>query len=117
MQMQAYAREHQALIERVRESYVFDHEPSIRDLFSEHRAIPQILLEAAHHLNAAFGNDRVFVLRTSIPDAGPRTMYAVVMWPGSVSDVRQALDTFDNQWWLSRAHRASGHLTFTYELA
>jgi len=115
MQMHAYAREHQALLERVREIYVFDPESCIRDLLNEYRVIPQVLLEAAPYLKAAFGNNAVLVLRTS-PETGPSTIYAVVIWIGSVRDVRQALEAFDNQWWISRASLASGRLTFTYEL-
>ena len=116
LQMQLYAREHEAILEKVRESYILDPEPLVRDLLNEHRAVPHILLEAAHYLKASFGDNAVLVLRTSIPETGPRTLYAVVMWTGSISHVRQALDDFDNQWWLSRAALANGHLFFTYEL-
>jgi len=33
-----------------------------------------------------------------------------------LQDARNALDKFDNDWWMSHARQAGGYLTFTYEL-
>lgn len=88
----------------------------MRDFLTERRAIPQMLLEAAPQLKAYFGGTAVFNLRAPIDEAGSRTLYAVAMWPGEVLDVRDALAKFDKDWWMARAGRAAGYLTFTYEL-
>jgi hypothetical protein len=114
--MEEYASQYQAVLEELRKYYVLRTDSSIRDFLNSHRTIPQILLEAAPQLRAFFGANAVFTLRASIDEAGSRTLYAVVMWPGATQDARNVLATFDNQWWIARAGQASGHLTFTYEL-
>jgi len=89
---------------------------SVQDFLTEHRAIPQLLLEAVPKLKFYFGGTAVLSLRATIDEAGSRTLYAVVMWPGKFQDVREALADFDNGWWMARAGEAAGYLTFTYEL-
>jgi len=106
--------QHEAVANEVRKHYAAD--SSVLSFLSEHRSIPQILLGAAPQLKACFGADTVFDLRAPIDEAGSRTLYAVVMWPGKSQDARDALAKFDNDWWMARAGQAAGYLTFTYEL-
>jgi hypothetical protein len=115
-QMAEFAARHEAILNDVRKHYVLPADASVRVFLTEHRAIPQILLEAAPQLKASFGGNAVFNLRAPIDEAGSRTLYAVVMWPGKLRDVRDALTKFDNDWWMARAGQAAGYLTFTYEL-
>ena len=110
------AAQHEAVVNDVRKHYVLPADASVRDFLTEHRAIPQILLEAAPQLKAHFGGNAIFNLRAPIDEAGSRTLYAVAMWPGELRDVRDALAKFDNDWWMARAGQAAGYLTFTYEL-
>ncbi len=115
-QMAESAAQHEAVVNDVRKHYVLPADASVRDFLTEHRAIPQILLEAAPQLKAHFGGNAIFNLRAPIDEAGSRTLYAVAMWPGELRDVRDALAKFDNDWWMARAGQAAGYLTFTYEL-
>jgi hypothetical protein len=100
----------------IRKTFIFPSDSSVITFLNEHRTLPEILLEAAQHLRTSFGADAIFNLRTPIDESGERTLYAVVMWPGTVEAVRAALASFDDIWWLANSRRTSGHLTFTYEL-
>lgn len=115
-QMAESAAQHEAVVNEVRRCYVLSADAPVRAFLAEHRTIPQILLEAAPHLKVYFGGNAVFNLRVPIDEAGSRTLYAAVMWPGELRDVRQALARFDDNWWMARAGQAAGYLTFTYEL-
>jgi len=114
--MAEFDAQHQAVLNDVRKLYVLPADESVRNFLTEHRAIPNILLEAAPQLKACFGGNAVFNLRAPIDEAGSRTLYAVAMWPGKLRDVRDALARFDNDWWMVRAGQTAGYLTFTYEL-
>jgi hypothetical protein len=100
----------------VRKHYVLPADPSVIDFLADHRAIPQLLLAAAPQIKGYFGRNAVFNLRAPLDEAGSRTLYAVVMWPGKLRDVRDALARFDDEWWMARARQAGGYLIFTYEL-
>jgi hypothetical protein len=114
--MAAFAAQHEAVLVDVRKHYVLSADAAVKDFLAEHRAIPQILLEAAPQLKRYFGSNAVLNLRAPIDEAGSRTLYAAVMWPGELRDVREALERFDKDWWMARAGQAAGYLTFTYEL-
>lgn len=116
MLMAAFVAQNEAVLNDVRKHYVFPADASVQDFLAEHRAIPQLLLEAAPRLKTYFGGNVVFNLRAPVDEAGSRTLYAVAMWPGRLRDVRDALARFDNDWWMARAGQAAGYLTFTYEL-
>jgi hypothetical protein len=73
-------------------------------------------LEAIPALKTCFGPQAVFALRAPIDDSGSQTLYAVAIWPGSMREVREALEKFDETWWIQHSQKASGYLTFTYEL-
>lgn len=115
-QMTAFEAQHEAVVNELRRTFVMPDESSVVTFLSEHRTIPQILSEAATHLRACFGTGAVFNLRVPIDESGSRTLYAVVMWPGKLRDVREALAKFDDRWWIAHSRQTSGYLTFTYEL-
>jgi hypothetical protein len=115
-QMAAFASQHEAVLNDVRKHYVLPADSSVVNFLTEHRTIPQILLEAAPQLKTCFGAEAVFSLRAPIDEAGSRTLYAVAMWPGKLQHAREALARFDNAWWIARSRQASGYLVFTYEL-
>jgi hypothetical protein len=114
-QMSAFAVEHEAFLQEVRKHFVMPADSSVTTFLTEHRSVPQALLEAAGHLKECFGADTVFRLRTTVDEAGSRALDAGVIWPGSVGDVRTALAKFDD-WWLAQLRPGAGYLTFTYEL-
>ena len=115
-QMAEFAAQHEAAVRKLRKHYVLPADASVLDFLTEHRTIPQVLLEALPELKTCFGGNTVFHLRAPVDEAGSRTLYAVAMWPGEVADARNALARFDDAWWLSRAGQTAGRLTFTYEL-
>jgi hypothetical protein len=116
LQMERFEAEHQTLISALRRRFVFPADSSVTDFFSRHRTVPAILLQAEPYLRKHFGNEAVFNLRAPIDDSGSQTLYSVVMWPGPVRAVRQALERFDDEWWIPNSRQALGYLTFTYEL-
>ena len=115
-QMAQFEADHEAAVAELRRIYVFLNDQAIRSFFKSHRTAPQLLLEAVPHLRQNFGADTVFNLRAMTDEYGAQTLYAVTVWPGSVRDVRIALDHFDEQWWIANSNQASGDVTFTYEL-
>ena len=114
-QMAEFAKR-EALFKEILQHYVLPSDSSVTDFLMAHRTIPQILLGAVPQLKGSFGGNAIFHLRAPIDDSGVRTLYAVAIWPGKLSDVRAALANFDDQWWIANSPQAAGHLVFTYEL-
>ena len=115
-QMAEFSARHDALLCEVRRRYVLPKDSSVKTFLIEHRTLLPILLEAVPQLKACFGAQAVFSLRAPIDDSGSQTLYSVVIWPGNVREVREALARFDDTWWIQHSREASGYLTFTYEL-
>ena len=114
-QMLELAEQNSALNDLQR-SFVLPTDSSVSRFLSEHRTISQILLESVAHLKTCFSVDSLFHLRAPIDESGSQTLYAVIKWPGTLEDVRRALDRFDDTWWLAHSRQSSGYLCFTYEL-
>jgi hypothetical protein len=100
---------------QVRKYYVLSSVSSVTEFLNEHRTIPQLLLQAHPHLRQYFG-DTVFSLRTNSDEYGWEKLYVAAMWPGSVEEAMDALESFQEHWWLQQFSLSSGRLTFTYEL-
>src|SRR5258706_14651599 len=115
-QMAEFSAQHEALSSELRRQYVMPADSSVTAFLTEHLALAPILLEAVPQLKACFGAQAIFILRAPIDDSGLQTLYAVAIWPGNVGDVREALEKFDETWWIQHSREASGYLTFTYEL-
>jgi hypothetical protein len=107
--------EHQAAIGEVAKLYRTPKDASVATFLRENSTIPQLLLQAAPRLKKYFG-DAALTLRAPVDEDGSQTLYAVVLWPGDVTEVRQALDKFDDNWWLAKSGPDAGSLSFTYEL-
>lgn len=114
--MAEYSAHHDALLCKVRRHYVLPSDSTVMTFLTQHRMLPPILLEAAPQLEVCFGAQAVFTLRAPIDESGSQTLYSVAMWPGDVSEVREALRKFDDTWWIDHSREALGYLTFTYEL-
>jgi hypothetical protein len=119
-----YAEEHlsvfaepepKAAIDEVARHYRTPKDTSVATFLQEHRTIPDLLLQAAPNLKKYFG-DAALTLRAPVDEDGSQTVYAVVLWPGDVTEVRHALDQFDDNWWLANSGPDAGSLSFTYEL-
>jgi hypothetical protein len=105
-----------ALLGKVRKYYVLPSDSSVVRFLSEHQTLSPLLLEAVPYLKSSFGEHAVFSLRAPIDDSGSQTLYAVAVWSGSAQSAREALEYFDDRWWIKNSQTALGHLTFTYEL-
>jgi hypothetical protein len=112
-QFQAY---HDAVLAEVRKNFILPRDPSVIAFLNEHKALPDILIDALPKLRACFGETSIFSLNAPLDESGSRTIYAVVLWAGPLPSAKEALSRFDNEWWIARAGQAAGHLTFTYEL-
>lgn len=113
-EMAALDAEYKAAMDGIRKNYILN--DSVCDLLHLHRGLPHLLLEAMPHLRECFGDSTVFILRAPVNEDGSQTLYAVVLWPGDVAEVRHALDKFDDSWWLANSGHAASSLSFTYEL-
>lgn len=103
-------------LDQLQRYFVFPPGPSIDSLLLNYPTVSQLLLEAAPHLQRVFAPATIFELKAPLDEFGDLTVYAVVRWAGSILDVSEALERFDDEWWLANCARASGLLVFTYEL-
>ena len=114
--MADHLREQEAVLQQMRQLYVFSDVSSVSEFLFEHRCVISPLLEAVSRLKEYFGESTIWKLNAPIDDSGMRTLYAAAQWTGDVNEVRHALGRFDDAWWIAISGGAAGHLTFTYEL-
>jgi hypothetical protein len=114
-QMQQFESDYQAAVAEVRRLYVLPSDTSVLDFLNDHRALPQLLIEAAPQLKKYFA-DTVFTLRTTSDEYGWQNLYADAMWTGDARGAIQLLDQFEDEWWIANSRPARGALTFTYRL-
>lgn len=115
-EMAVFAAEHELNLREVQRNYVVNDGASVLNFLTQHRTIPQLVLEGIPHLKQCFGDEASFSLRLVSEDSDLATLFGVVMWRGCVADAKAALARFDEAWWLGHVRQASGHLVFTYEL-
>jgi hypothetical protein len=114
-QMQQFERDYLTAIQELRKSYVLPTDSSVLDFLNDHRALPQLLIEAAPQLKRYLG-DTVFSLRVSSDEYGWQNLYADVMWSSDARAAVRLLDQFEDEWWIANSRSARGALTFTYRL-
>ncbi len=114
-QMGQFETDYQAALAEVRKLYVLAADASVLEFLNDHRAVPQLLIDAVPYLRKHFGNT-VFVLRSTSDEYGWENLYADAMWPGDARDALQRLDQFEDEWWIANCRPARGALTFTYRL-
>jgi hypothetical protein len=116
-QMVEFFQEHEGQLHLLRREYVFDPADGVRLFLRDHRALPEILVEAAIELRRCFGNGVVLLLQVLEDEGAPVTIYGIVLWKDSLDSARAALQNFDETWWISTSRRASGSIVFDYQLA
>jgi len=97
------------------EAYVIEDRPAVARFMEEHR-LHGLLLQAREPLKSIFGPKSIKTLSIVSDDEGFETLFCVVITSGDLQQNRQALRTFDRQWWLSRAGQATGRLNFDFKL-
>jgi hypothetical protein len=115
-QMARFEAQHQEALSELRKQYILPTDSSVVQFLGDHRTITEMLIMASRYLKEQFGDKVVFTLRAPLDESGARTLYAVAMWPGSARDARNALQQFDDAWWIANSRQGSGNLYFTYEL-
>lgn len=114
-QMEVFDKEYRAALAEVRKLYVLPADASVLEFLSNHRAVPQLLIDAVPYLRKYFDGS-VFSLRATSDEYGWEDLYVDVMWPGGAREVLQRLDRFEDEWWVANCRTARGALTFTYRL-
>jgi hypothetical protein len=98
----------ESLAETLSTSYAIPGDPSLDEFLVRH-------LEAEPHLRRCFGGSRL-ALRLASDDYGWETLFVDILWPGKARDAVEALDRFEDSWWIENSSAAAGCLTFTYRL-
>ena len=75
-----------------------------------------LLLQARKPLNDAFTKKPVKVLSVVRDEEGFETLFCLVRIDGDMQPARQALKSFDEQWWLTHSNQVTGKLNFDFEL-
>jgi hypothetical protein len=107
--------DYRTAIDGMRKLYVLPTDSSVLDFLSDHRTLPQLLIDAAQQLRKYFA-DTIFALRVASDEDGWQNLYADAMWTGDASEAIRLLDQFEDQWWIPNCQPARGALTFTYRL-
>jgi len=106
----------EAAIDTIRRYYILLDEQSVSSFLHDHRGVAGLLIDAVQQLKKYFGDDVQFLLRLRTDESGYRSLYTVLKWKSTVKEVQEAIDKFDDGWWVSHSAGASGSLNFTYEL-
>lgn len=104
-----------ALVHSIAANYVLE-SPAVTEFLRTHPAVVTLLSEASNRLDAAFGLNRVKVIRLIDDGSGEVSVFGIVSWPESIDSGRQALSKFDSDWWLQNCNRAGGAVNFNIEL-
>lgn len=115
LQMKEFETDYQSALSEVRKLYVLPADASALEFLNNHRALPQLLIDAIPHLRKHFDNT-VFALRATSDEYGWENLYVDAMWQGDARDALQRLDQFEDEWWIANCRPARGTLTFTYRL-
>jgi hypothetical protein len=97
------------------DAYVVADRPAVEAFIEENR-LHGLLMQARDSLDAAFGKGPVKKLTLAEDDEGIRTLDCMVLVQGDLEAARQALQSFDENWWLANSSHIAGKLNFDFEL-
>lgn len=115
-EMEQIRSENENVLSRLLSAYVFEDHVRVRSFLEDHPSTPELLLEAAAFLRKSFGDGVILQLQIPPDEELPLTIYAVALWEGTLEDARSALNKFDDTWWTTNGHRASGRIVVDYQL-
>ena len=101
----------------LQKSYGFPANDSVVKFLANHRAVSSALLAAAPRLKEYFGHDSILNLEVSTDEDESQTLYAVTIWHENAHTAAEALDRFEENWWLDHMTPNTTDLAFTYKLA
>ena len=85
-------------------------------VFIERNHLLEPILASRGPLTSAFGEAAVKKLTLFEDDEGFVSLFCLILFPGELEKARQALNSFDENWWLARSHETGGKLNFDFEL-
>jgi hypothetical protein len=114
-QMERHEQEHRVMVTEITRAFLMPRDNSVEEFLSSHRTLPQFLIQALPHLREFFG-DVLFSLRATGDEYGWQQLYVDIHWAGTSDEAFQAIDRFQDGWWIAHSNMTAGHLTFTYRL-
>jgi hypothetical protein len=81
----------------------------------QHGIFDDLERQMERHLREFFG-DVLFSLRATGDEYGWQQLYVDIHWAGTSDEAFQAIDRFQDGWWIAHSNMTAGHLTFTYRL-
>ena len=99
----------------LKEAYVLEDRSAIPAFITRNRLL-ELLLEARGPLTSSFGEAAVKKLTLVEDDEGFVTLFCLILVPDGMEEARQALDSFDESWWLARSGQVGGKLNFDFDL-
>lgn len=110
---QAFTKE----LDQLKTLYVFPPGNALDVFLANHRSLVTVLRDAVNPLKDAFGAKSIFRLELSIDDDDSTMLYGVAVCHSTVREAAEALDRFEEDWWLDHMTRDTVDLAFTYKLA
>jgi hypothetical protein len=104
-----------SILEAIQATYVVDDRDAVAEYISANQ-LSEFLVRSAKHVATAFGESRIKKLKILEDDEGTKTLFCLVAYPGSLNDAQQALEMFDQDWWLKNARHFASKLNFDFEL-
>jgi hypothetical protein len=95
--------------------FVFTEQEEVEAFLRSNRVLTTILIDSATPFAEAFPKTPI-ALDVMTEEGAPRTIYALALWHGERSTAKQALNAFDERWWLANMRKAAGRIVFDYEL-
>jgi len=97
------------------DTYIIEDRAIVLRFINENRLL-QVLLDAKAPLNANFGRESLKTLTLISDDEGFDTLFCVIAISGNIQQGRQALRTFDREWWVQRVSDVVGRLNFDFSI-
>jgi hypothetical protein len=114
-QMADHEADFAEVLAKVKKLFVFMEQKEIETFLRSNRSLAAILIDSAGPFAEAFPQTPI-ALDIMTEEGATRTIYALALWHGDRAKARQALNTFDEKWWLSNMRKAAGRIVFDYEL-
>jgi hypothetical protein len=86
------------------------------ELLEAEPALYSLLIEAVEPLRQAFGDKRLIYIRVLSSDEDSILKVTVRLLANFGDNPEDALQAFDEEWWLKNCHRSGGTLVFDYEM-
>ncbi len=114
-QMADHEADFARVLAQLQKFFVFVDQEEIANFLRSNRPLATILLDSVPAFAEAFHGSPI-ALDVMTEEGASRTIYALALWHGDRASARQALNSFDERWWLANMRKAAGRVVFDYEL-